>query len=99
MKVVVDYSATWCGPCRFIAPKYAAFSVQYTNVIFAHVDIDELNTHPLVKEIQGVPTFQFYKGGSKVSEFSGKYPLPLPFLPRFLWCLIANVFKVQTKPL
>lgn len=35
--VVVDYSTSWCGPCKIIAPKFDEFSEQYTNVAFLKV--------------------------------------------------------------
>jgi len=69
--VVVDFSATWCGPCRMIAPKFAEMSKKYTNVVFVHVDVDELNTLPDVADVSGVPTFKYFKNGSKVLQFSG----------------------------
>ena len=39
--VVVDYSTSWCGPCKIIAPKFDEFSEKYTNVAFLKVS----NTH------------------------------------------------------
>ena len=35
--VVVDYSTSWCGPCKIIAPKFDAFSEQYSSVSFLKV--------------------------------------------------------------
>ena len=35
--VVVDYSTTWCGPCKVIAPKFEEFSEQYTDAVFLKV--------------------------------------------------------------
>jgi len=35
--VVIDYSTTWCGPCKFVFPKYEAMSEKYENVVFLKV--------------------------------------------------------------
>jgi len=75
--VVVDFSATWCGPCKMISPKFAEFSNKYTNATFLHIDVDEVQDHPDVQAVSGVPHFKFYKDGKVVTEFSGANPATL----------------------
>ncbi|VDM59469.1 unnamed protein product, partial [Angiostrongylus costaricensis] len=39
--VVIDFYATWCGPCKIIGPKFMRMSDEFTSVIFIKVDVDE----------------------------------------------------------
>lgn len=69
--VVVDFSATWCGPCKRIAPRFEALSNQFTDVSFVHVDVDRFRDHDDVKSVSGVPHFKFFKNGQLLAQFSG----------------------------
>ncbi|KAF8260728.1 thioredoxin-like protein [Lactarius quietus] len=66
---VVDFHATWCGPCHAIAPAYEALSRQYSSVNFLKCDVDAPKTSQDV--ILLVPTFLFLKGQTKVDEVKG----------------------------
>jgi len=69
--VVVDFFATWCGPCKKISPYMETLSTQYENVIFLKVDVDELETVSKEEEISAMPTFYFYKAGKRVADLVG----------------------------
>eukprot|EP00823_Brevimastigomonas_motovehiculus_P004384 TRINITY_DN288_c0_g1_i1.p1 TRINITY_DN288_c0_g1~~TRINITY_DN288_c0_g1_i1.p1 ORF type:complete len:573 (+),score=179.41 TRINITY_DN288_c0_g1_i1:77-1795(+) len=67
--VVADFTATWCGPCKMIAPTFASLASQYHgSAVFAKVD-EATNSSWI--SVRGFPTFRFYLGGQMVDEFSG----------------------------
>ena len=69
--VVVDFTATWCGPCQRIAPVFAKLAEEMPDIVFVKVDVDENEETAGACGIQAMPTFQFYKTGAKAHEFSG----------------------------
>jgi thioredoxin 1 len=69
--VVVDFYATWCGPCKHIAPKIAELATNTPDVVFLKVDVDEVEELASEYNISCMPTFLFLKNGEKVEEFSG----------------------------
>jgi len=68
---VVDFTASWCGPCQRIAPVFAKLAEELPDIQFVKVDVDENEETAAACGIQAMPTFQFYKKGEKVFEFSG----------------------------
>jgi len=71
--IVVDWTATWCQPCRRMSPHFNKFadSKEYENVTFIKVDVDELPEVSQLAGIKSVPTFQFLKNGKMLHQFSG----------------------------
>jgi thioredoxin 1 len=68
---VIDFHATWCGPCHAIAPAYEALSNQYTSVNFFKCDVDKAFEVARVYAISAMPTFIFLKGSTKVDQLKG----------------------------
>ncbi|XP_031780739.1 thioredoxin-2 isoform X2 [Nasonia vitripennis] len=69
--VVIDFFATWCGPCKMIAPKLDELSQELTDVVFLKVDVDELEGVAEEYDVNSMPTFVFIKNGSVLDKFSG----------------------------
>ncbi|KAK2466932.1 hypothetical protein APHAL10511_001190 [Amanita phalloides] len=68
---VIDFHATWCGPCHAIAPVYEALAKEYTNVNFLKCDVDVARDVASRYSISAMPTFIFLKGSSKVDQVRG----------------------------
>ena len=74
---VVDFSAEWCGPCRFITPIIENLQKQYADaadVKFAKLDVDEARKIALEYGIRAVPTLIVFKDGNEVERMLGVQP-------------------------
>nr|WOE55162.1 PhM00028.1 [Neoporphyra haitanensis]WOE55263.1 PhF00030.1 [Neoporphyra haitanensis] len=72
--VVIDYSTTWCGPCKVVSPKFEALSDEHPSVVFCKVmgDADADSSTLMKREgIRAVPAFHFWKAGKRVDEVTG----------------------------
>ncbi|KVI06526.1 thioredoxin H1-like [Cynara cardunculus var. scolymus] len=69
--VVVDFTASWCGPCRIIAPVLDDFARKFNNVVFLKVDVDELESVAQKYFVEAMPTFLFFKNGQVVDKVVG----------------------------
>merc|ERR1711916_217401 len=71
--VLVDFYATWCGPCKRISPVLEELSNNeaYASVKFVKIDVDELEGVAAAAKISAMPTFHVYKDGEKAGEVVG----------------------------
>ncbi|KAJ9602888.1 thioredoxin trx1 [Cladophialophora chaetospira] len=72
--IVLDCFATWCGPCKVIAPEVLKFSnsEEYKDKVdFYKVDVDEVPDVAQELSVRAMPTFMFFKNGEKVDEVVG----------------------------
>jgi thioredoxin 1 len=73
--VLVDFTATWCGPCRQIAPLIDQVADEYEGRLkVTKVDIDESPGTAQKFGIRGVPTLYVFKGGEVVGQQVGAVP-------------------------
>ncbi|XP_059644146.1 thioredoxin H1 [Cornus florida] len=69
--MVVDFTASWCGPCRFISPFLAELAKKLPDVIFVKIDVDELKSVATDWAVEAMPTFMFLKEGKIVDKVVG----------------------------
>ena len=73
--VLVDFWATWCAPCRAIAPALEELTTQYKGQLkIAKVDVDENQQIAQQFGIRSIPTLLMFKGGKVVEQLVGAAP-------------------------
>ncbi|PWN52076.1 thioredoxin [Violaceomyces palustris] len=74
--VVIDFWATWCGPCRMISPIFEKLSDTAVSekIAFYKVDVDEQEQISQECRIKAMPTFIFFKGGEVIETITGADP-------------------------
>lgn len=65
---IVDFSATWCGPCVGIAPYFETLAQQNQGIQFLKVDVDEFPDISQEANVRAMPTFVVYQNGVLTSE-------------------------------
>ena len=72
LPLVVDFWATWCGPCRMMAPIVAELAEAYDGkVVIGKCDVEEYEDLAAEYGIRNIPTILFFKGGEVVDKIVG----------------------------
>ena len=90
--VLVDFSATWCQPCKALAPTIDAVAKEYNGKLEVYkIDIDNAPDTATHFGISGVPTCIFFSGGKELERFQGNRDL------RFVKELVEKVLVATTS--
>jgi thioredoxin 1 len=70
-KILVDFWAKWCGPCKSLIPRLESIEKDYENIKFVKIDVDENSDFASSLGIRSIPTVMFYRGEDLVNRTSG----------------------------
>lgn len=72
--VLVDFWATWCGPCRMIAPVLEEVAKERPDITVCKVDVDEERELALEYNVSSIPTLLVFRDGKVVNQSIGAMP-------------------------
>ncbi|WP_075878226.1 thioredoxin [Merdibacter massiliensis] len=85
--VLVDFFATWCGPCKMLSPVLEELAEEFGSQIeIVKVDVDQQSSLAAQYKIMSVPTMMLFKNGELIQKISGYQPKPqlASFLKQFM---------------
>lgn len=75
--VLVDFWATWCGPCRMLAPVIAQIAEEHPEIKVGKIDVDEQPELAMRYRVASIPTLMVFRDGKVVNTSVGVIPKPM----------------------
>lgn len=69
--VLVDFWATWCGPCRALTPHLESLSVEMPDLVVGKVDVDSEQELAMKYQVQSIPYLVVFKAGEVANVHTG----------------------------
>ena len=70
-KSIIKFSTPWCGPCKILDPVFDRLDIEFSEVEFGKVDIEENSILQEVYDLRSVPTLIFFKDGEEIHRHIG----------------------------
>uniref|UniRef100_A0A6P7F9E9 Thioredoxin-2-like n=1 Tax=Diabrotica virgifera virgifera TaxID=50390 RepID=A0A6P7F9E9_DIAVI len=69
--VILEFIASWCGPCKMIGPKVEQLAKRFQDILFFRIDVDEFEDISLQCEVTSMPTFVFMQNNETLETLIG----------------------------